>query len=192
MQEAKEYVITKDMTIGDIVAKYPHVVDTLTSYGLHCVGCHVNTMETLEQGCIGHGMPGEVFNEMLGKVNEIAINGHTIHEQTNKEVQDITLTDKAVKKVKELLTQEGATNQGLRVGVLPGGCSGFSYDLSFDEKNENDKVFEYDDLKVFVDKDHLEMLSGLQVDFIDGLHESGFKINNPNAKSTCGCGHSFS
>ena len=185
-QETKQYVITKDMTVGEIIEKYPQVIGTLTEYGLHCVGCHVNTMETIEQGSMGHGMPKEVFEEMLEKANEAALN------EFSNEIEDIKLTEKAVKKVKELISQEGAKEQGLRVGIAPGGCSGFSYDLTFDEQKENDKVMEYDGLKVFVDNDHLEMLSGLKIDYLDGLHESGFKITNPNAKSTCGCGHSFS
>ncbi|MBI2663045.1 iron-sulfur cluster assembly accessory protein [Candidatus Woesearchaeota archaeon] len=190
MQETQQ-LITKDMTIGEVVSKHPQVIDTLLSYGLHCVGCHINTMETLEEGSMGHGMPKEIFKEMLEKVNEVAINEPNPYN-TGKDIDgEIVLTENAIKKIKELITQEEKA-EGLRFGVVPGGCSGFSYDLTFDEQRENDKVMEYNGLKVFIDKDHLEMLNGIKIDYLETLSESGFKISNPNAKSSCGCGHSFS
>tara|TARA_Y100000310_G_scaffold302635_1_gene340200 strand:+ start:39790 stop:40356 length:567 start_codon:yes stop_codon:yes gene_type:complete len=188
MQETKD-VITKDMMIGDVVMKYPQIIDTLSGYGLHCVGCQVNTMESLEQGSLGHGMPEETFKEMLAKVNEVAMN---TPKETQEEVKNITLTKNAVKKVKEILSKEDSEKQGLRVGVIAGGCSGLSYNLSFDEKKDTDEVLEFDGLNVFIDKEHLEMLSGVEIDFLENLNESGFKISNPSAKSTCGCGNSFS
>ena len=177
--------ISKDMTVGDVVAKYPQVTDTLTAYGLHCVGCHVNTMETLEQGCIGHGMPKVMFEEMMKKINDVITNNDF------KGNDAIYLTDTAIKKVKELLKQEDKSF-GLRFGVKTGGCSGFSYDLSFDSEKQDDNVIKLDGIKVFINKDHLDMLKGSKIDYIDGLQGAGFKISTPTAKSTCGCGHSFS
>ncbi|MBK9211770.1 MAG: iron-sulfur cluster assembly accessory protein [Saprospiraceae bacterium] len=80
---------------------------------------------------------------------------------------------------------------GLRVGVKGGGCSGFSYILGFDKPQENDQFYEIDGLKVMMQKSHSIYLLGMEIDFINGLENRGFIFNNPNAKSTCGCGTSF-
>jgi iron-sulfur cluster assembly protein/iron-sulfur cluster insertion protein len=104
----------------------------------------------------------------------------------------ITLTPPAVDKARELLaTEEDAV--ALRVGVRPGGCSGFSYEMFFDSKVDEleDFVKDYDGVKVAVDRQSAEMLQGAEVDFVDGLQGAGFKISNPNASRSCGCGSSF-
>ncbi len=105
----------------------------------------------------------------------------------------ITITEKAASKVKELLKSEKKESYGLRIEVVPGGCSGFEYGFSFDNKKvSNDTIIEKDGLKVFVDKESLAMIDGATVDFIETLQGAGFKVSNPKAKSSCGCGHSFS
>jgi len=108
----------------------------------------------------------------------------------------ITVTESAAKKALALLgTQmENGENKptGIRMQVVGGGCSGFQYNLGFDAQRANDKVFEHHGLKVFIDPRSTLYLAGSILDYKDGLMESGFKITNPNAKSTCGCGESFS
>ncbi len=105
----------------------------------------------------------------------------------------LTLTPKAVKKVKEIMSQENPKPLGLRVSVIGGGCSGFSYDLNLTTKQgENDKIFEFDGLKVFVDQASLMYLDGAEIDYVETLEGSGFKFKNPNVTGTCGCGSSFS
>jgi len=105
----------------------------------------------------------------------------------------IQLTDRAVSKVKQLLTAEDKSGYGLRVAVQGGGCSGFQYGLTWEEQaRDNDQVLEFQGLKVFVDNLSVMYLEGVKIDYIDGLTESGFKIENPNAAGSCGCGHSFS
>ena len=105
----------------------------------------------------------------------------------------ITLTDKAVIKVKEIRESEGLGEQGLRVRVIGGGCSGFSYDLFFeDEVSDVDQTFESHGIKLYVDMMSFQYLEGVEIDYVEGLHGAGFKFLNPNAKSTCGCGSSFS
>jgi iron-sulfur cluster assembly protein len=111
----------------------------------------------------------------------------------------ITVTETAAKKALALMEKaqkeesaDASKVQGLRMQVVGGGCSGFQYNLGFDEQRSNDKVFEYYGLKVFVDPRSTLYLAGSTLDYKDGLMESGFKITNPNAKSTCGCGESFS
>ncbi|MCS7025209.1 MAG: iron-sulfur cluster assembly accessory protein [Bryobacteraceae bacterium] len=105
----------------------------------------------------------------------------------------IQLTDRAVEKVKEILEAQDPKPTGLRIAVVGGGCSGFSYSMAF-ENNPSllDKTYNYNGLKVFVDQASLLYLDGAEVDYVETLEGSGFKFNNPNVKSTCGCGSSFS
>lgn len=105
----------------------------------------------------------------------------------------ITLTETAVKQVKTLLDQQSKQSYGLRVGIAGGGCAGLSYKFSFEEKpEEKDKVIEQDGVKVFIDPKSYLYLNGMQIDYHSDLMSSGFVFNNPNAKSACGCGTSFS
>ncbi len=105
----------------------------------------------------------------------------------------LALTEKAAEKVKEIKTAEGIEEQmALRLRVVGGGCSGFSYDLYFDAAQESDKAFDSFGVKLVVDQMSLMYLLGTEVDYVEGLHGAGFKFNNPNVKSTCGCGSSFS
>jgi iron-sulfur cluster assembly protein/iron-sulfur cluster insertion protein len=111
-----------------------------------------------------------------------------------KKQDPVVLTDKAVAKVAELLAQEtGDEVLALRVAVKPGGCSGFSYEMFFDsEVAADDVVKTYGDVRVVVDAQSAEMLTGSELDYSDGLNDAGFHISNPNASRTCGCGSSFS
>ncbi len=105
----------------------------------------------------------------------------------------ITLTDSAAKKVKQLLADEGADDLALRVAVRPGGCSGFSYEMFFDgDIATDDQTATFGEVRVVVDPASSQLLVGASLDYQDGLQEAGFKINNPNATRTCGCGNSFS
>lgn len=105
----------------------------------------------------------------------------------------LLLTDKAADKVKEIREAESLGEQGLRVRVLGGGCSGFTYDLFFeDETTDLDQTFESHGIKLYVDMMSYQYLDGTQIDYVEGLHGAGFKFVNPTAKSTCGCGTSFS
>ena len=105
----------------------------------------------------------------------------------------ITVTEKAKQKVEEILKSENREGHGLRVAVLGGGCSGFTYDLKFEAAAvEGDEVLDCGRFRVFVDPISSQFLEGSTLDFLDGLHGTGFKVGNPNAKGTCGCGQSFS
>ncbi len=105
----------------------------------------------------------------------------------------IQLTERAVGKVKEILDQQEPKPTGLRLAVVGGGCSGFSYSMAFENTpNMLDKTYSYDGLKVFVDQASLLYLEGVEVDYVETMEGAGFKFNNPNVKSTCGCGSSFS
>ena len=105
----------------------------------------------------------------------------------------ISLTPNAVSKVKEIMAQQNPVPTGLRVGVVGGGCSGFSYSMSFENgAGMMDKVFDMDGLKVYVDATSVMYLNGCIVDYVESIEGAGFKFENPNVKSTCGCGSSFS
>ncbi len=107
----------------------------------------------------------------------------------------IKVSDTAKKKVVELMTDDGfnALTDFVRVGVKSGGCSGLSYDLTFDnKKEENDKVFEENNVKIIIGKESFLYLVGTTLEYSGGLNGKGFVFNNPNASRTCGCGESFS
>ena len=107
----------------------------------------------------------------------------------------IKVSDIAKKKVLELMEDDGynPTNDFVRVGVKSGGCSGLSYELTFDKsKKEEDKVFEDNNVKIIVDKKSFLYLVGTTLEYSGGLNGTGFVFNNPNAQRTCGCGESFS
>jgi len=105
----------------------------------------------------------------------------------------ITVTSSAATKVKELLEAEGEAGMALRIAVRPGGCSGYSYEMFFDEdRSDTDSVLQQEGITVTIDSDSGKLLNGATLDYSDGLNGKGFKITNPNNSRTCGCGQSFS
>jgi iron-sulfur cluster assembly accessory protein len=106
----------------------------------------------------------------------------------------ISLTAAAVEQVKRIRADEGLSDaHALRVAVVGGGCSGFSYQLDFDDKpQDGDRVLQYDGVQVRVDPTSAQYLEGVQIDYVTSLSGGGFKFSNPKAKQTCGCGSSFS
>jgi iron-sulfur cluster assembly accessory protein len=104
----------------------------------------------------------------------------------------VQLTEVAAGKVKEIMSQQNPAPTALRVAVVGGGCSGFSYHMAFEnQENPSDNIYEYDGVKLLVDQMSEMYLDGVQIDYIETLEGAGFKFNNPNVKSTCGCGSSF-
>ena len=105
----------------------------------------------------------------------------------------IDITDKGAEKVHEFLASQTAdtSSAGLRVGVRGGGCSGFQYQLAFDEQRDGDVVFETHGLRVLVDGPSLPYVDGSTIDYVDSLQGAGFQVNNPNVIAACGCGSSF-
>lgn len=112
-------------------------------------------------------------------------------EETTK-APPLTLTPSAVNKVREIMATQDPLPAGLRIGVVGGGCSGFQYSMAFENQaGMMDKVYSFGDLKVFVDATSLMYLQGCTVDYVETLEAAGFKFDNPQVKSTCGCGSSF-
>ncbi|HET7826974.1 MAG TPA: iron-sulfur cluster insertion protein ErpA [Anaeromyxobacter sp.] len=105
----------------------------------------------------------------------------------------VTLTSKAIEMVKDAIEKEGLAGWGIRVGVVGGGCSGFQYSMDFEkEQKDGDLSFEQDGIKLYIDPMSSMYLQGVTIDYVVGLQGAGFKFTNPNARTTCGCGSSFS
>lgn len=179
--------VTRDLTIETILSLFPHKAQRLaheiTSAGLHCVGCHAATWETLEAGMLGHGMTEEDIDRLVGRLNAL------LEEETD--ASTITLTPRAAKKYKEILAEEDKQDWGLRFEERMAGCSGFEYILDYSEKaTEDDETFLSEGIEIHIKKSSVPRLLGSEIDYIDGLNGSGFKISNPNVRSSCGCGSS--
>lgn len=113
--------------------------------------------------------------------------------ETQTVAAPIGITGSAMEQLRRLMReQEVPEGYGVRVGVKGGGCSGFSYLLGFDARKEQDQTYEIDGMPVFIEKSHAMYLIGMEIDWHDDLNNRGFIFENPNAKSTCGCGSSFS
>lgn len=176
------------MTIEEILGLFPNkaqkLAQEITNAGLHCVGCHAATWETLEAGMYGHGMSSEQVDNLAERLNNLL-------EEECSDPEIVSLTERAAKKFISILNEEGKQGWGLRFGQKMGGCSGFEYLLDYSEKaNDDDVIFENFGIEVHISKADLKLLKGSEIDYVDGLHSSGFKISNPNVKSSCGCGKS--
>jgi len=144
-------------------------------------------------GFKGHGLDDATIEEAVKKLNEIVENSPAQENDdadTIPENAKITVTNKAAEKIKALIKQE--KKKALRISVLPGGCSGYQYGMELDDNStENDIIVEQRGIKIFIDKESIKKLNGSNVDYIDSLQGAGFKIGNPKATKTCGCGNSF-
>src|SRR3989440_2586754 len=113
------------------------------------------------------------------------------NQQSMAETSILTITPAAADKVRELLEQENDLSLGLRIFVAGGGCSGLQYGMTLDEEQEGDTVIGVGGFNVLVDEMSVGYITGSEVDYVDSLMGAGFTVNNPNAVSSCGCGHSF-
>ena len=193
--------ITKDILISEVLALNPSksavLAEMLLDFGIHCIGCGASTFETLGQGVVGHGFSEQQLDKLIDDLNKvIAEESETTkdNKEITTEIFSLKLSDNAIKKVKEIMKQKRNKNTSstLRVSVVPGGCSGYLYDLQImDKASKDDLNFKQDGVNIAVDKKSTEMLHGMIIDYIATLNESGFKFNNPNAQHGCGCGKSF-
>lgn len=179
--------ISIEMTIDEIFATYPDysqkLAQILSDFGLHCHGCSASSWETLEAGVYGHGMGEDILKSLTEKLNA------AVQEKVDRST--ITLTKRASEKFKSLQEKESKKGWGLRFADQASGCSGFEYLLDFCEKpEENDTIFLSEGVEIYVNENSVSRLMGCQIDYTDGLKGAGFKVSNPNAKSSCGCGSS--
>tara|TARA_Y100000310_G_C20702503_1_gene831219 strand:- start:1141 stop:1716 length:576 start_codon:yes stop_codon:yes gene_type:complete len=184
-----KYKISKNMLIGEIIQKYPETIDPLMGIGVQCVGCGAASYETLENGLKSHGMSDEDVDNAVKTLNE-AVEKSPAKKEVAK---DVTITEKAAEKLLDVMKSEDKEGFGLRILVMPGGCSGMKYGFEFEkEPKDGDKIFVVKGAKFFIDQESLEKIKGATIDYSESLQNAGFKIDNPNATSTCGCGESFS
>ncbi len=184
---AEQALVYKEMTIEEIFSTFPQYSQSLahemSNAGLHCVGCHAATWETLEAGVLGHGMSQETLEELLGKLNRVV---NQKLEQTG-----IELTSRAAEKYLQILADENKTGWGVRLAEKLAGCDGYEFILDFSEEaTDNDQVFESKGIQIHVAKDILSHVEGSVISFVEGLNQSGFKVTNPHVKSSCSCGTS--
>lgn len=180
--------ITRYMTIEEILTLFPHkaqkLAQIITNAGLHCVGCCAASTETLEAGMYGHQMTDEQINQLVDQLNA------GLNEKEG-EATTITLTKRAAQKYLEILEEEKKQGWGLRFGEKLAGCSGFEYVLDYSEKAlPTDKVYKSHGIEIHVDNNLVPHLEGSEIDFVDGLQNSGFKVTNRHVRSACGCGSS--
>ncbi len=174
-------LVTKDMTIGDVVNKYPQATDIMLKYGLHCIGCSVNPYETIENGCLGHGMDETTVENLLKDING-ALNGA---EEKIKKV--VSLTQAAADKLREFMKEDHKEGFGVKLEIVhEEGDTHYTLDFA-DQATEHETVFEDLGIKIFVASDLLDEIKGTEVDFIDNERGSGFKVNGPKLSSG-GCG----
>jgi iron-sulfur cluster assembly protein len=188
-KESNKTVIARHMTIDQILGMFPYKAQRLsqeiTNAGLHCIGCHAATWETLEAGMLSHGMNEEAIERLVQRLNAL------LQEEDEINTGTITLTQRAAKKFLEILEEEGKQGWGLRFADKMAGCNGFEYILDYSEKaGADDVVFVSHGIEIHVANSSVKRLLGSVVDFVDGLQGSGFKVTNPNVKSACGCGTS--
>jgi iron-sulfur cluster assembly accessory protein len=141
-----------------------------------------------------------VWAESLAPFPSEASMSEELHQQelngnnnAANELPGVNLTPKALDAVRKMIAKEGlSADQGLRISVVGGGCSGFQYSLGFDGRKDGDTLTVLDGVNVFVDEISLPYIAGTTLDYVEGLHNAGFRFDNPRASRTCGCGSSFS
>lgn len=175
------------MTIDEIFEAHPHcsqkLAGILSNAGLQCAGCAASSWETLEAGVFGHGLTEEDLNSILNELNEVI--------KQKSDPSSITLSKDAASKIQSLLEKENKTGWGLRFGDQAAGCSGYEYLLDFSKApSDSDEIFESHGIQIFVDKKSLPRLIGCEIDYVDSIRGAGFKISNPNARTSCSCGSS--
>ena len=194
--------ITRDILISEILTINPRksaiLAEMLLDFGIHCIGCGASSFETLGQGVLGHGFSEQQLDNLINDLNKVISEESETEPKTDAnqeitaEIFSLKLTEHAVKKIKQAMKQRKTSSVTLRVSVIPGGCSGYMYDMQIiDKPSKQDLNFKQNGVNIAVDKKSTNMLHGMEIDYLDTLNESGFKFNNPNAEHGCGCGKSF-
>ncbi len=187
-QQDKEQKVCRTMTIEEVLSLFPtkaqKLAQELTNSGLHCTSCSAATWETLEGGAKGHGMSDEAIDQLVERLNNLL-------QEPEANRDGITLTARAARKYLAILQDEGKQGWGLRLDERMAGCSGYEYALDYCEAaTPNDTTFESNGVNIYIRNAIVKHMRGCEIDYVDGLRGSGFKITNPNVRSACGCGSS--
>lgn len=176
--------ITRSMLIGDAVAQYPSIIQPLMEAGIHCVGCGAAYSETLGEGLASHGKTKQEIEELITALNK------SVPDEIR--LGKLAITEPAAKKLAHFLALNTKGKHGLRITVVPGGCAGHTYAFDLeDKKRAGDAVFTTHGATIYVDKKSMQLLDGAKIDYVETFQGGGFRIVNPNAKKTCGCGSSY-
>lgn len=186
--QTEERKIHRHLTIEQILSMFPYKAQRLSQEisgaGLHCVGCQAATWETLEAGMLGHGMTEEAIERLVSRLNALL--------EEKSDPANITITPRAAQKYLSILQEDGKQGWGIRLTEKMAGCSGFQYVLDYSEKAEaDDQIFESCGIQIHIEKAMVKHMLGSEIDYVEGLQGSGFKISNPNVRSSCGCGTSY-
>jgi iron-sulfur cluster assembly protein len=179
--------IARQMTIEEILGMFPYKAQRLsqeiTNAGLHCVGCHAAVWETLEAGMYSHGKSDAQINELVRRLNAL------LEEKVDS--SSISITPRGASKFLQILAEEGKQGWGMRFSEEMAGCNGFEYVLDFSQKaDSDDETFISNGIEIHVKKAMLTRLLGSEIDYVEGLRGSGFKISNEKIRTSCGCGSS--
>jgi iron-sulfur cluster assembly accessory protein len=181
--------VALNMTIGDVVEKFPDSADVMLGYGLHCVGCAVNPYETIEQGALGHGMSKETIASMLADIN-LAV---TKQPDYPLNPEGITVSPRAIETLEAIAESEEKKGYGLKIKATKK-AEGLEYFLDLMPKPEaGDLIMKWDGLALFIDKDSLELMKPSLIDYVKLEEGEGFKVmdlkpSDPAMKDAHGCG----
>ena len=175
------------MTISHILEMHPQAGEIMQDFGLHCYGCSINVLETIEQGILGHGMAESILEDLLKALNE-----DLGEYQKQLKEKGLVLTEKGALKIVEIAQMEGRKQFGIRLKMIGGGgcCSAPTYSMDFEEKAEKgDKILGFHHgVTLFLDQDSYEKMKGSTIDYLVTYEAEGFKIDNPNIETEkCGC-----
>lgn len=183
----KKKLIHGDMLIGEVLGRLPESAEIMQDFGLHCTSCSVNVFEPLKMGAMSHGIPEEIVDLMIEKINELALARRRAPDD------GIYLTEHAAKKVMEFAKAEGKEGWGLRITAHDNAGREPTYTMDFQEQaSKNDKSFTFHEVNIHMDPESFNNLAGAEIDFMETMAGSGFKITNPQfldaKKTSCACG----
>lgn len=178
--------ITKSMLIGQVFEENPAYSQKLSQImlnaGINCVGCGASTFETIEEGMLSHGYSEEEIVQLVKTLN-------TALKEKIKLKENVSITKAAAEKIKVF---QKNNNHMFKISLTRGSC-GYTYGFKFQGKQgENELKFDDKGVSILVNKEDFDKLKGMEIDYFEGMQGAGFKISNPNARGTCGCGSSVS
>ena len=173
--------ITGNTILGPVIKRFPSLISVLEGYNIPCQGCHSPYALPLKTAFKKFSKK-DTINEFINNLNS------KIKDFSEKE---FSISPEAIDRIK-YLSKKNNKQSGLRILVKEGGCAGKEYKFEFEEKErENDTIIEENSVKVYIDNESIRFLKGSRLEFVNSLIGGGFRISNPHAKTTCGCGKSF-
>lgn len=174
---------TEDSVIADVITTFPGAIETLLSYGLHCVGCSANTADSVGVGARSHGIPDATIAEMIQAVNDKAERFYA----SVLSAGGVMLTPAAEEAILRVAAEEKKAGIPLRVEVQGGGCAGFTYVMDFDPQRPDDVAYAFPRVTLVAAPEHAAKFGGSLIDYLDGPTGTGFKVDNPTPTG-CTCG----